>query len=71
MGEAEATAAKSTNASDAAREPAAEEEGTAPVASGVCGKREIQSYDSLQDEILHSCISFIFIGEFSRDSENP
>ena len=55
MGEAEATAAKSTKASDAAREPATEEERS----SGVCGK----SYDSVQDEI-HSCISFIFIGDF-------
>ena len=47
MGEAEATAAKSTKASDAAREPATEEEGTAPTtASGVC-KKEIQSYESV------------------------
>ena len=63
MGEAEATAAKSTNASDAAREPATVEEGTAPTASGVCGRKDIQSYDSVHDEI-HSCISFIFIGDF-------
>ena len=43
MGEAEATAAKSTKASDAAREPATEEEGTAPAASGVCGGKEMLS----------------------------
>ena len=36
MGEAEATAAKSTKASDAAREPATEEERS----SGVCEKKE-------------------------------
>ena len=66
MGEAEATAAKSTSASasDAAREPTTVEEGTAPTtASGVCGRKDIQSYDSVHDEI-HSCISFIFIGDF-------
>ena len=59
MGEAEATAAKSTKASDAARDPATEEERS----SGVCGKKEVQNYDAVQDEI-HSCISFVFIGDF-------
>ena len=62
MGEAEATAAKSTKASDAAREPAAEEEGTAPMASGVCGEDVLRV---LIHFTLHSSLS-----EFPWDSEN-
>ena len=72
MGEAEeAAAAKSTNASDAAREPAAtEEEGTAPTASGVCGGKEM--FVMIKYKMKYYIYAFpLSISEFSRDSENP